>query len=1661
MSIYVKFDVGPKGRRLRRAVDQDKVDIERFRRKEETETLFCDDNFGRLIELCTLSIVMIDENQDVTGFLALSDHPPLPGVDPSSWEVWVRNMFRKYYLSFNTLFIHFTCCMDSVAGYFLEEAFHAVFMNDFYLQQIILVVPPTCKVDCLSKYPCFKRRSIFRHCVSSGEEETCVSLYVAQRSEFCPKLKVRRAVEEDNDDVVVILDKHCKELKELYGDYYVSEIISRHPEIDRKVIVAEVNLKNQDKQKLVGVMCLNSEINYEKLQRTYELTAYHGLLKVDRMEREELKTKNTLLKTFGDPIMTGQLSPFDDMGKKNRRRIDTSPSKIDMLKDRQTAVRQKSVNFKQRIRRSTFRRQSSKFSRGSNDMEKLFSQSLAAEMSLMFLIDDEPLDYEIVNIDTGLLTVPEASSMDTITRKSISQNISEHRLKRKRSSSRTEDTGLVFQGKPDAFVIEIFALDDDIDDRQAFDMLEAAFECMPQYDYCIIRIPSAKKSFGLLHHFTFVPTNPKICCKYALYVAHRNSVLGKLRVRQAEIADIPQIATLLHNVDGKETIWTIEHAIQSHHHHLAYVFLSGYTIIGFGVLDPPEHTDLVRTRFNVEEYQYTKYHISGEGLEGGVSMIKTVLAYPAFEPHYSFFARDLMRMSGSSSLMWLTAYRNKWVAHKANAIVTAMTPLSYRTRSTSGLSPELKELHALAKNMLSFSAWLVSKKLTSIPKLNVDSRIVIVGASRTAMSFIYHLLFGDSSTYLTFTNVTLVSTNGLPYMRHLLHAAELMFPKHDNTSDRFLKSTPFSYYVNVVSHTMAEIDKQEKCIITEYGYRYYYDQLFLFVGKQYQHPGYLKSLRNRERNMQQGKTPTYVRMDDPAFTVFEPFLDYDTPENVFLVNNIYDANRALNYIRSFFWRLDDCYNVIVYGADINAYCCITALLDMEVTPDHIIFIEPFPPDDDSKPRVPFFCNHKVDQSVQTILDSLGIKIYRGYHFENWEVDEYNKVQCVDLISHYNYLRLECAAFFYYGKKFVDPSAFVAIKKSGIAYNGGILIDHNMQTNDPSIYAAGPCTRYYSRYNAEKMQQKFYSSDDIGRKLAIQIRNQLDPLLIEKKKDQWVHPELNRSRSFESCRCYKDSSSDSTCTCSEYSAESDRTCYQGLIPKLDKPLVWHCVLPGKLQYLEVRPPGVKFPHYYVQSLHYNVLIPKLDKPLVWHCILPGKLQYLEVRPPGVKFPHYYVQSLHYNPLVRHCLLPGKLQYLEVRPPGVKFPHYYVQSLHYNGTVLETFETGYFKLHFNKDLIVDGITCLTPDTESVANFKMLYGKSTVALNNVLLRFSTGGIDDLYKFFRKQWCVYLYHERSEELMAVAKHLKPKCCPDGKTLEDALREVSDIFKHTEVSEGSHVEVINKLRTNFDKNVQSITDYVIEWLTDNDLIQPLYVTPSNLIAADKNVQSIADYVIEWLTDNDLIQPLYVTPSNLIAADKNVQSITDYVIEWLTDNDLIQPLYVTPSNLIAADKNVQSITDYVIEWLTDNDLIQPLYVTPSNLIAADKNVQSITDYVIEWLTDNDLIQPLYVTPSNLIAADKNVQSITDYVIEWLTDNDLIQPLYVTPSNLIAADKNVQSITDYVIEWLTDNDLIQSLYVTPSNLIEFNHDILQNPAFRRRKRAVKTMLAMIA
>ncbi|XP_047998163.1 cilia- and flagella-associated protein 61-like [Leguminivora glycinivorella] len=1371
MSIFFDFHVEPGGKKFRRAIDLDKHEINLFMDKEHTKAIFGDVDIGALIELATLSICLINDQMKLIGFMALNDHPNVPGVPAADWEYWLKNMFQRNLLPHNTLFLHMMCCAEFANDFFLDEAFASVFSNDEYLRHIVLIPPPTCTFDILSRYRPFRKHIIKRIPSKREDDDAGFYMYLAHRDEFYPDLSVRVAVEEDNDDVVEILDKLHPSMKKLYGDFYVSEIIGRHPESPRKIVVA------QQDDEAVGLMCLNAQIDYQTLSKTYDLTPYFGLRKVTGQEKEELWKANSSFFAFGEPILLGKRNPFDSVA--DLIDINEIPRKTSTHTPRKTSSHvffKKNAAMRRSMDQLFFNKHSDDFS------DKVYipsrSPSLFTNASLRpsVVLDEDPFDYDIVNIDSSLLAVPdvpiplrkissslwlkEQNSHEKIKRfktRKRSTVISSKRLKKQRKllltamqANTSETVESEYRGEPNAFSIELYALRDDIDERKGYDLLQAAFELMKDYEYCLLRMPCTSSSMFLLRHFCFVPCKDKLCSDYALYIAHRSSVLGKLTVRKAEMVDVPQISRLMNHLDGKEAMWLVENSIMGKQRHEAFVFVCGLDIIGFAVLEPPEQIDFLQARYDMDAFRIPKYHHSGQGPHVGFVNIKTALVYPVFEVHFRFFFREIMRLSGADTLIWFTGYRNKWVIHKANSMALSMVPLKPRQWDpVFSLVPELKKIGKMAKKVMAFSSWFLSKKLTSVTRLNVDTRIIVVGASRTAVGFLSKLLFSDASSYLTFTSVTLVSTDGLPYVRHPDPCAEMMFPHHRTTTQNYLQSTPYTYYANVVQGTLVEINKEDKYIIIASGQRYYYDKLFLMLGQQFQHPDYLKAVLDRERDIRHGMTPSYTRLDVPSLREPQIETNYDTPPNVFIINTIADANKVVRQVRNLTVHYNE--KIIVYGSSLEVYCCLAALKEMNISSKRIVFVEPFPSEDLRQTRVPIFNNVYVDQTISEVLDELGIKVLRSYYFQYWKTDDRNVVTHVSFLSHFHMVELECAALFYYGTQGLDADAFQAIHKSGIVYSEGILIDHECRTNDHSIYAAGPATRYSSRYFAEMRNHQYYDSFEVGVKLGIQIRNQLDPLFSQNTP--------NSRKSMQTS--VKSVSFDSTIypTTARTFAETGESFYS-----------------------------------------YKSTI-KRDSKHQPDNDLDG-------------LPVYK------NPHSKYCIMPGGLQYLEVRTPGMKIPHPYVQSLDHNGFVMETFKTGYFKLHMTPNFIVDGITCLTPAKYSIAHFKALFGKPATILNNVHIKYTTKKVKNLYEFFISPGIMFLYHDHIDELFAVVKEILPLDKPNGETLSEALTEANDKYKRTAA-----------IRSKFEKSphVEAIAAYVLEWVSQNDLLLPMYYQPWQL----------------------------------------------------------------------------------------------------------------------------------------------------------------------------------------------------------------------------------------
>lgn len=59
----------------------------------------------------------------------------------------------------------------------------------------------------------------------------------------------------------------------------------------------------------------------------------------------------------------------------------------------------------------------------------------------------------------------------------------------------------IYHGEVNAFVLEIFATQEHISDRWSQNFLQAAFECFPDLDYCVILLPFTHPYLPFLEHF--------------------------------------------------------------------------------------------------------------------------------------------------------------------------------------------------------------------------------------------------------------------------------------------------------------------------------------------------------------------------------------------------------------------------------------------------------------------------------------------------------------------------------------------------------------------------------------------------------------------------------------------------------------------------------------------------------------------------------------------------------------------------------------------------------------------------------------------------------------------------------------------------------------------------------------------------------------------------------------------------------------------------------------------------------------------------------------------------------------------------------------------------------------------------------------------------------
>ena len=329
-----------------------------------------------------------------------------------------------------------------------------------------------------------------------------------------------------------------------------------------------------------------------------------------------------------------------------------------------------------------------------------------------------------------------------------------------------------------AFAITLFCMEAAVDSR-SIDFLKHAFDKFSDRDYLIVTQPHTVPENALLGKFTLVPKTMSNTFSHVLYLIHRDYLLEQdIQVTRTCQDDYEHIRELLFsnptvtNDSPEITMGMFKQATSADSPWLAFSARVEDSVVAAFLISKDVNLDYYVSHFHVQDQI-----LMGEHDRKGHSRLVYSIINPIFEKSTRFLLKELLRLSDKSSLYF--EIQTKTVIPTIFHELVHIRPRRFphfldrkwdherydpqkeeEGNEESVIPIDGKERDPLDEDTAPFALCFSTKRLMSEPKILKNSRIVVVGASDTGISFVEALL---SISYLRFTNITLISPGGLPH----------------------------------------------------------------------------------------------------------------------------------------------------------------------------------------------------------------------------------------------------------------------------------------------------------------------------------------------------------------------------------------------------------------------------------------------------------------------------------------------------------------------------------------------------------------------------------------------------------------------------------------------------------------------------------------------------------------------------------------------------------------------------------------------------------------------------------------------------------------------------------------------------------------------------------
>ncbi|XP_017077843.1 cilia- and flagella-associated protein 61 [Drosophila eugracilis] len=971
------------------------------------ETLFFKNQAQRLL------VYNKDEFNNLLAYSEFANHPSIPVLSNELWLHWLNVRFCIEFpiTLLNSIFFNFFICKEGKRD-LLKKIILEVFYNEHLVTYMIVVKPPNCPRGQYDAVQAFGKTFYPKFCKVS-EQKNLPAVIVIQRKNIMPVLSFRKALPEDNDDIVEMIDSEDPELRREHGDFYIAEHLLNVDGSKRndKIIIAEFEEEIADNVKGAGLMWLSDSIDIETLatnfhlERLSNLTRYTPGVKHIRAYFDVFSVEHSSTKEFYTKTQMDKIYKMHE-------------SKIDQECDGKTEARD--VLF-------------GKYKYVYEELRKGIYYMKAHQDKLEIAFDLPPGEH--------------------------SHNVNKMQYLEKASNG---------------FLLKLFQLHPLVRYEYTYYSLSAMFSAFPDLDYCVTMVPATSSTSPcqreLLRFFLPVAHRPSSSVTESLFVAHRSTLFGELRVQRVERQEVDEIRTMIclkssnrdtlidHDDkdydDYTETVLSVFDGIiadildNSKTDQSCFTIRCGQSkkhtdcpLVGFLILSPFLNYDDISKVFMMPRDVFSLTHKRGE--------IVMFRLHPFFQMWCTPILRTVALYENFRELYYIHYFNG---ISLPNDLMYNMMPVeprrmkknlfdyncsSYKRRGS-------KVTYSTTVDICTSRMRLFCHNLKPTMHMGGKNSLVIVGFSETCRAFLRTIIFAWNSkdlinfskyNCLPMVDITVLASPGVV---EAAYDCEFSCSSCMNGRDCYIDTGNVNPFVRDTMHRM--------------DVRHW----VRFV------PGVLKKIRRQEKTLElsDGCNLRYEKLVLMAATRFgfedKEFKGHPTPLNYITNNNRLDRIIFYHKVRELVDTLES-YNVILYGYNLCVYECVNFLVTHGCNAQNITLV---------KPHIPLGFEDLGDPEVDTLLDpiilemvaDLGVTIHLSTNFSEFILSQDNTlIEQVEFITHprRRKIQLNCDLFVNYLQNTLRTSMEDVLSDAGIEmYDRRVVVNARYCTNDRNIFSAG-------------------------------------------------------------------------------------------------------------------------------------------------------------------------------------------------------------------------------------------------------------------------------------------------------------------------------------------------------------------------------------------------------------------------------------------------------------------------------------------------------------------------------------------------------------------------------------------------------------------------------